>query len=78
MFAIPTDTPSATRIPSGDQPIFLYCGFAITLKFFAVFYKQIIEPTPASIRSALMQRFSSYFFFPLSVKITVGPVNEIT
>ena len=32
MFAMPADIPSATRIPSGDQPILLYCGFAITFK----------------------------------------------
>lgn len=30
MFAIPTDIPTAIRIPSGDQPTFLYCGFAIS------------------------------------------------
>jgi len=33
MFAMPADTPSAMRIPSGDQPIFLYCGFAIFFIF---------------------------------------------
>jgi hypothetical protein len=42
MFAIPTDTPSATRIPSGDQPIFLYCGFAILFAFYNLMYFTIL------------------------------------